>query len=161
MQGLLLKKKEVLKNKADFGIAPDGDGDRHFFIDEKGNVLRQEILRGIMAQIELAENPDATVCYEIRPGKITKDMIEEMNGKAIITPVGHSLIKEVMIKNNVIFGGESSGHYFYKRRYGTFEMPVILIAKFLRFLSEKNMSLSEAIKPYLKYFHSGAAGNGN
>lgn len=154
-ENLELLKKKVLEHKADFGITSDGDGDRYFFVDENGNSLRQEVLRGIMAQIELAENSGALVCYDIRPGRITKDMIDEMGGKSIITPVGHSLIKEIMIENNSIFGGESSGHYFYKKSYGTFEMPAILVAKFLKFLSEKNMTFSEIVKPYLKYFHSG------
>ena len=154
-ENLELLKKEVKENKADFGIASDGDGDRYFFVDENGNALRQEVLRGIMAQIELVENSGATVAYDIRPGRITKDMIEEMGGKSIVTPVGHSLIKEIMIKNDAVFGGESSGHYFYKKKYGTFEMPVILIAKFLKFFSEKNMAFSEMVKPYQKYFHSG------
>ncbi len=154
-KNLSLLKKSVLQSEADLGIAPDGDADRYFFVDEKGNTLRQEILRGIMAQIELAEHPGATVCYDIRPGRITKDIVEESHGKAILTPVGHSLIKEIMIKNNAIFGGESSGHYFYKKPYGTFEMPMILIAKFLKFLSEKNLPLSQAAEPYKKYFHSG------
>jgi len=154
-ENLELLKKAVVRNKADLGIASDGDADRYFFVDEKGNTLRQEILRGIMAQIELSEHPGATVCYDIRPGRITRDMIEDAGGKAVVTKVGHSLIKETMIANTAIFGGESSGHYFYKRPYGTFEMPIILVAKFLKFLSDKNMPLSEAIKPYEKYFHSG------
>ena len=154
-ENLELLKEKVRENKADFGITSDGDGDRYFFVDENGNLLRQEILRGIMAQIELSENPGATVAYDIRPGRITRDMIEEAGGKSVVTPVGHSLIKEIMIKNNMIFGGESSGHYFYKKHYGTFEMPVILVVKFLKFLSEKNMAFSEAVKQYQKYFHSG------
>ncbi len=154
-ENLELLKKKVKENKADFGIASDGDGDRYFFVDENGNLLRQEILRGIMAQIELVESPGATVAYDIRPGRITKDMIEEMGGKSIVTPVGHSLIKEIMIKNDAVFGGESSGHYFYKKPYGIFEMPAILIAKFLKFLSERNMVFSEVVKPCQKYFHSG------
>jgi phosphomannomutase len=154
-ENLELLKKKVIESKADFGIAPDGDGDRYFFVDEKGNTLRQEILRGILAQIELAEHLGATVCYDIRPGKITKDMIEEAGGKSIVTPVGHSLIKEIMIANDAIFGGESSGHYYYKKPYGIFEMPIILAVKFLKFLSEKNKPFSEVVKPYQKYFHSG------
>lgn len=154
-ENLEFLKNKVIESKADFGIAPDGDGDRYFFVDEKGNTLRQEILRGIMAQIELAEYPGATVCYDIRPGRITKDMIEKAGGKAVVTPVGHSLIKEVMVANGAIFGGESSGHYFYKRDYGTFEMPIIQVAKFLKFLTDKNKAFSEIIKPYQKYFHSG------
>ena len=148
-------KKEVVKNKADLGIGPDGDGDRYFFIDEKGEIVRQEILRGIMARIALKENPGATVCYDIRPGRITKDMIEEAGGKASVTRVGHSLIKEQMLKENAVFGGESSGHYFYKFMYGTFEAPIVLTLKFLEYLSEQNKPLSEVIAPYQKYFHSG------
>lgn len=154
-ENLELLKKQVLQSKADFGIASDGDGDRYFFVDEKGVPLRQEILRGIMAQEELKENPNAVVCYDIRPGRITKDMIDEMRGKSIITPVGHSLIKAKMIGAGAVFGGESSGHYVYKRPYGTFEMPIVLLAKFLRYLSGRNMPFSEAIKKYKKYFHSG------
>lgn len=145
----------VREHKADLGIAPDGDGDRYFFIDNNGEVIRQEILRGIMAQIALKEQPGATVCYDIRPGRITKDMIEEAGGKAVVTKVGHSLIKETMLKENAIFGGESSGHYFYKQPYGTFEMPMMLVLKFLVWLSEQNKPLSEAVAPYKKYFHSG------
>ncbi|MCX6706227.1 MAG: hypothetical protein NTV24_03965 [Candidatus Woesebacteria bacterium] len=88
-ENLKLLQNAVIENKADLGIGPDGDGDRYFFIDEKGEIVRQEILRGIMAQIALKENPGATVCYDIRPGRITKDMIEEAGGKASVTRVGH------------------------------------------------------------------------
>jgi len=154
-ENLKLLQKAVLDNKADLGIGPDGDGDRYFFIDEKGEIVRQEILRGIMAQIALKENPRATVCYDIRPGRITKDMIEEAGGKASVTRVGHSLIKEQMLKENAVFGGESSGHYFYKFKYGTFEAPIVLTLKFLEYLSEQNKPLSEVVAPYKKYFHSG------
>lgn len=148
-------KEAVVKEKADMGIAPDGDGDRYFFIDEKGETVPQPILRGLMAQIELKENPGATVCYDVRPGRITRDMIEELGGKAVVTRVGHSLIKETMLKEDAVFGGESSGHYFYKFTYGTFEAPIVLVLKFLLYLSEQNKPLSEVIKPYKRYFHSG------
>ena len=148
-------KDEVIKQKADFGIAPDGDADRYFFVDEKGNTLRQEILRGIMAQISLKEHPAAVVAYDIRPGRITLDMILAVGGKPSVTRVGHSLIKEQMIREGAVFGGESSGHYFYKFPFGTFEAPVSLVMRFLKFLSDQNKPLSEVIKPYQKYFHSG------
>ncbi|MFH0952342.1 MAG: phosphomannomutase/phosphoglucomutase [Patescibacteria group bacterium] len=152
---LQILKEAVKKEKADLGIAPDGDGDRYFFVDDKGEAVRQEILRGIMAQIELAENPGATVVYDIRPGRITRDLIEEAGGRPIVAPVGHSLIKEVMIKENAIFGGESSGHYFYKFPYGTFESPIVLVVKLLRYLSQRHQPFSQVIKPYQRYFHSG------
>lgn len=148
-------RERVVAEHADLGIAPDGDADRIFFFDEKGQLMPQAILRGIMAQIELAAHPGATVAYDIRPGKITKDMIDEVGGKSIITPVGHSIIKEMMIKDDAIFGGESSGHYFYRLPYGTFEAPMVLILKFLNYLSQQNKPLSEVLQPYKKYFNSG------
>ena len=154
-ENLKILQEAVRKYKADLGIAPDGDGDRYFFVDEKGDIIRQEILRGIMAQLALKDNPGATVCYDIRPGRITRDMIENAGGKAVVTKVGHSLIKETMIKENAIFGGESSGHFFYKFSYGTFEAPTVFVLKFLEYLSMQNKPLSEVIKPYKKYFHSG------
>lgn len=154
-ENIELLRQEVIKNKADFGIAIDGDADRYFLVDENGEPLRQEVLRAIMAKIELQKNPGSVVCYDIRPGKITQDVIEEMKGDPIVTPVGHSLIKEIMIENDASFGGESSGHYFYKEHYGTFEMPVVLLSRFLLFLSLENKPFSEVMKPYKKYFHSG------
>ena len=153
---LALIKQEILKHKADFGIAPDGDGDRYFIVDEKGETIRQEILRGIMAQQALITNPHATVAYDIRPGKITLDMILEAGGKPIVTKVGHSLIKESMLKNDAVFGGESSGHYFYKFPFGTFEAPIKQVLEFLVFVSKQNKPLSEIVNPYRsKYTHSG------
>ena len=154
-KNLLPTKEAVIKEAADLGIVPDGDGDRYFLIDEKGDVIRQEILRGIMAQLALKEFPGATVCYDVRPGKITKDMIEAVGGKASVTKVGHSLIKEQMIRENAVFGGESSGHYFYKFDFGTFESPVKFILKFLEFISGQDKKVSEIVAPYKLYFHSG------
>jgi len=154
-ENLIDLQQEVENHNADLGIALDGDGDRMFFIDEKGDEVPQSILRGIMAQIALKENPGETVCYDIRPGKITQDMIDEVGGEAVITKVGHSLIKAKMEEVNAVFGGESSGHYFYKFNYGTFDMPLVLLVKFLQYISEQNKPVSEIIKPYKKYFHSG------
>lgn len=145
----------VREHGADLGLAPDGDGDRIFFLDETGAVIRQEIVRGIMAQLALREHPGATVCYDIRPGRITRDLIEQAGGRAIVTPVGHSLIKEVMLKENAVFGGESSGHYFYQFPFGTFEAPIRLIRQFLQFVSEQGKPVSQIVAPYKKYFHSG------
>lgn len=148
-------RERVVHEKADFGISPDGDADRVFFVDSNGKTFSQALLRGIMAQIAVKENPGATICYDIRPGKITRDLIDEVGGKASVTKVGHSLIKEQMIKENAVFGGESSGHYFYQFPYGTFEAPAVLILKFLQFLSTSGMTLTELAAKYDRYVHSG------
>ena len=154
-ENLKVVQDAVKKQGCDLGISIDGDGDRYFFVDETGELIRQEILRGIMAKLALEEHPGATVCYDIRPGRITKDMIESVGGKSSVTRVGHSLIKEQMIKENAIFGGESSGHFFYKFDYGVFESPVVYTLKLLEFLSKQNKPASEVMKPYRKYHHSG------
>ncbi len=148
-------KKRVLQEKADLGIATDGDGDRIFFIDNKGELVEPSIIRGIMAELFLRDNPGSTICYDIRPGKITRDMIEQNGGVPSVTRVGHSLIKKQMLETGAVFGGESSGHFFVKFPYGVFEAPMVVTLKLLQELSEKNISLADYTEPLKKYFHSG------
>lgn len=145
----------VLENKADLGIASDGDGDRYVFVDEKGQFIRTEIVRTILAEAALEQYPGATICYDIRPGKITQDVVTKLGGISIISKAGNPLVKEKMIENNAVFGGESSGHYFYKMSYGTFEVPVVVVRKFIEFISKQNKPVSEVVAPYKVYFHSG------
>ena len=147
--------KRVLEEKADLGIATDGDGDRIFFVDNEGQTIDQSITRGILAKIFLQDKPGGKICYDIRPGKITRDLIEENGGIPIVTRVGHSLIKEQTLKEGAYFAGESSGHFFLNLEMGCFEMPVIMILKLLEEFSEANKPVAEYIKPYQKYFHSG------
>ncbi len=148
-------KQKIKEVDADLGIAIDGDGDRVFFLDNRAKTMPQAMLRGIMAQIELEQHPQAKVCYDIRPGRITLDLIEQAGGKPIVTKVGHSLIKAQMLEEEAIFGGESSGHYFYQFDYGSFEAPVLLIAKFLRYLSQQEQTLAEIVDQLKTYHHSG------
>ncbi len=148
-------RKLVIKEKADLGIATDGDGDRIFFIDNFGKRIKPEIMRGILAQTFLKDNPGATICFDIRPGKITEDMILEAGGKLSVTRVGHSLIKKQMIDTGAVFGGESSGHFFVKFPDGVYESPMIACLRFMQVLSESGLSSTDFIKPLDKYFHSG------
>ena len=148
-------KAKVVAEKADLGIATDGDGDRIFFIDEKGQLVEPAILRGIMAKIALRENPGATICYDIRPGKITRDMIVENGGKPSVTRVGHTLIKAQAIEENAIFAGESSGHFFFNTEIGMFEMPMIVMLKLFEEICTSGKTLSEIVDPLKKYYHSG------
>jgi len=148
-------KQKVLEEKADLGIATDGDGDRIFFIDNNGELVEPAIVRGITAQLFLRDNPGATICYDIRPGKITEDMILEAGGKPLVAPVGHSLIKKQMLEVGATFGGESSGHFFVKFPHGVYEAPMVVTLKLLQELSEKDISLAAYVKPLKRYFHSG------
>ncbi len=148
-------RKKVVQLGADLGITTDGDGDRIFFVDELGNTVEPAVVRGLIGQIMLRRNPGATVCYDIRPGKITEDMIREAGGVPCVTRVGHSLIKEKMIETGAVFAGESSGHFFYKFPTGNFEGPVAVAAQLLQELTARGVTLSELVRPLNRYVHSG------
>jgi len=148
-------KEKVLSRNADIGIATDGDGDRVFFVDNKGELIEPAIIRGLLAQIFLKDKPGSKICYDVRPGKITVDLIKEAGGIPIPSRVGHSLIKEQMLKENAYFAGESSGHFFINLEIGCFEMPIIIIGKLLSLFSQTSLSVSDFIKPYRRYYHSG------
>lgn len=147
--------KHVKKLKADIGIATDGDGDRIFFIDDKGEVVEPAIVRGIVARAVLRRFPGATICYDIRPGKITEDMIREAGGKPVVTRVGHALIKETMMKEKAVFAGESSGHFYMSLPEGVYEAPVATMLIMIAEMVRENKKLSEIVKPLKKYAHSG------
>jgi len=146
---------KVLEVGADLGISTDGDGDRIFFVDDTGKTINQSIIRGLLAKVFLQDKPGSKVCYDIRPGKITYDLIIENGGIPIVTRVGHSLIKEQALEENAYFAGESSGHFFLNMDIGCFEVPMIVTLKMLIEFSQVNMKVSEYIKQYQKYFHSG------
>lgn len=145
----------VLENKADLGIATDGDGDRIFFVDEKGNLVEPAIIRGLLARSFLKDRPGAKIGHDVRPGKITEDLILASNGKPVLTRVGHSLIKEQMLNEDIYFAGESSGHFFLNLPLGCFEMPNIMILRLLEEFSQAEKPLSEYLKPFRKYYSSG------
>lgn len=149
-------KQRVKDEKADLGIATDGDGDRIFFVDNEGELVEPAMIRGIMAKIFLRERPGAKIAYDIRPGRITRDMIEEYGGVPIVTKVGHSLIKALTIKEGAYFAGESSGHFFLNMGdEGCYEVPMIVTLKLLQELSESNMTFAEYTRPLKRYTHSG------
>lgn len=147
--------QRVLAEKADLGITTDGDGDRIFFVDNEGQMIEPAMVRGIMAQLFLEQFPGSTICYDIRPGRITRDMIEQYGGTPCVTKVGHSLIKEQALKLGAVFAGESSGHFFVKLPHGTFEAPCIVTLRLLQFFSRSTATVADQIRPLRKYFHSG------
>jgi phosphomannomutase len=148
-------KRMVLSHQADLGIATDGDGDRIFFVDNQGATINPAIIRGVLAKLFLQEKPGAKIGYDVRPGKITVDLITENGGQAIVTRVGHSLIKEQMLKEDIYFAGESSGHFYLNTELGCFEYPSIMTLKLLTEFSEANRPVANYIAEYNKYFLSG------
>lgn len=147
--------QEIIKNeKADFGIATDGDGDRIAFLDEKAAVIPPSIITGLLAQELLKKNPGAKIGYDLRSSKITKEMIETAGGVAVETKVGHSNIKALMSEQDILFAGELSSHYYFRENYN-YESPVFVTAILLLLRSEIGQPFSEIWRPYQKYFHSG------
>lgn len=154
-ENLLQLQAAVKEKSADLGIAIDGDGDRIFFIDDRGVTINPAIIRGLLAKIFLLDNPGCKVGYDVRPGKITQDFIKEGKGQSVLTRVGHSLIKAQMVEENLFFAGESSGHFYINLPIGCFEMPNIMIVKLLDYFSKIEGKISDYIKRYEIYSHSG------
>ncbi len=147
-------KKKIKKEKADFGIAIDGDADRVFFIDENAETIPSDFITCLIAEEYLKKNKGETVLYDLRSSWITKQTIEKFNGKPVMCRVGHSFIKEQMRKEKAIFAGELSGHFYFRDNFFT-DSGVIAALKVIQLISEKGKKLSELVKPLKKYFASG------
>ena len=146
---------EVKRQGADLGIAWDGDSDRCFFIDDTGAFVDGDFLTAILAGTMLRKNPGETILYDVRASRAVPDIVEAAGGTALINRVGHAFFKKRMRSEGGIFGGEVSGHYYFKDFYcadsGT--IPALLI---LEELSQQNAKLSELLAPMRsKYFISG------
>ena len=145
---------EIKKRKADLGIAFDGDGDRIFFVDQNGKVIESHFITALLAEIILEKNPNEKILFDIRASDIVPEIIKNKGGKPIVSRIGHSFISNKMIKEKIFFGGELSGHYFLRRHYCC-ESPFFVLFKILEEISESGKNISELVKPYKKYFHSG------
>ncbi len=146
--------KKVIEEKADVGLAPDGDGDRLFFIDEKGQVIQPSLITALVAKELLSDKKGETILFDIRYILTPKKIVEEYGGKYEITRVGHAFITEKMHQTGAIFAGESSAHYFF-RETGNAEsqMPMILIV--LKVMSREGKPLSEIIEDLKRSHESG------
>ncbi len=146
--------ERVLREKADFGLAPDGDGDRLFFIDEKGSVVPASIITALIARELLKKSPGAKILFDIRYILTPKQIIEENGGTYEISKVGHAFITEQMGKTGALFAGESSAHYFYKAT-GNAESQLATVACVLKVLSESGKSLSQLAQELRRSYESG------
>ncbi|MEI7625075.1 MAG: phosphomannomutase/phosphoglucomutase [Actinomycetota bacterium] len=146
---------KVVESKADLGIAWDGDADRCFFIDEKGAFVDGDFLTAFMAESILAKQPQSTVLYDVRASRAVADIVAAAGGKALMNRVGHAFFKTRMREEGAVYGGEVSGHYYFRDFYcadsGT--IPALLM---LELLSEQGKTMSELIAPLReRYFISG------
>jgi phosphomannomutase len=147
--------REVVEKKADLGIAWDGDADRCFFIDETGSFVAGDFLTALLAESMLRKQPGGTILYDVRASRAVADTVERAGGRALMNRVGHAFFKTRMREEDGVFGGEVSGHYYFRDFYcadsGT--IPALLI---LELLSTQQARMSELLEPYhARYFISG------
>lgn len=146
--------KRVLEEGADIGLAPDGDGDRLYLVDEKGNIVTATILTALIAREMLEENPGSKILFDVRYILGSSKIVQEFGGTSGVTKVGHAYITEQMTETGAIFAGESSGHFYYKAT-GNAESQVATIVAVLTVMTRENKPLSEILKELQRSHESG------
>ncbi|MBI3257480.1 MAG: phosphomannomutase/phosphoglucomutase [Actinobacteria bacterium] len=144
----------VLEVGADIGLAFDGDADRVFLIDEQANIVSGSLTTALVAKGLLAKHPGATVLHNLICSKAVPEVIREGGGKPVRTRVGHSFIKQVMAETGAIFGGEHSGHYYFRDNYRA-DSGLIAALIVLEQLSVEHKPLSALLAPLDRYVASG------
>ena len=147
-------KKIVKQKKLDLGIAFDGDGDRIIFVDEKGSVIPADLILALISEILLRQKRGQKILYNVCSSNIIKDVVKENGGVPMMGKIGHTFIKRRMRKEDVFFAGEFSGHYFLGAPY-FFEVPLFVLFKVLEEISQRDKTISQLVRPFQKYFHSG------
>ncbi len=147
--------ERVIADGADAGIAWDGDADRCFFLDGSGEFIAGDFITALLAESFLMKHPGETIIYDVRASYAVKDIVEKYHGRALMNRVGHAFIKRRMREENAIFGGEVTGHYYFRDNFYADNgfIPALLI---LELMSQKGQSLRDLLKPLReKYFISG------
>jgi phosphomannomutase len=145
---------EVRKVGADIGLAFDGDADRCFLVDERGELVSPSALTALIAARELAKEPGATIIHNLITSRAVPEIVTELGGKPVRTRVGHSFIKATMAETDAIFGGEHSGH-FYFRDFWRADSGMLAALHALAALAEGDEPLSHVLAPYSRHSASG------
>jgi len=147
--------ERVVRDRADIGIAWDGDADRCFFIDGSGEFIAGDFVTALLAEAFLIKHPGAKVVYDVRASYAVKDMVAKYGGAALMNRVGHAFFKRRMREEGAIFGGEVTGHYYFRDNFYADNgfIPALLM---LELMSHKGQTLQELVAPLKqKYFISG------
>jgi phosphomannomutase len=147
--------ERVVAEKADIGIAWDGDADRCFFIDGKGEFISGDFITTLLAEAFLLKHPGSTIIYDLRASYAVRDMVAKYGGTSLMNRVGHAFFKRRMRETNAIFGGEVTGHYYFRDNFYADNgfIPALLI---LELMSKKGQSLHQLVEPLRRqYFISG------
>jgi phosphomannomutase len=146
---------KVLEEKADLGIAFDGDADRCFFVDDTGAFVPGDFVTALLAESMLEKEPGATIIYDVRASWAVRDVVERAGGTPLANRVGHAFIKLRMREVDAVFAGEVSGHYYF-RDFSQADSGVIPALLMLEQISKKGAPLSEILRPYReRYFLTG------
>jgi phosphomannomutase len=147
--------ERVVADGADAGVAWDGDADRCFFVDGQGEFVAGDFITALLAETFLLKEPDAKIVYDVRASFAVKHIVEAHGGSALMNRVGHSFFKKRMRAEDAAFGGEVTGHYYFRKNFFADNgfVPALLI---LELMSVKGMALRELLAPLReKYFISG------
>ena len=146
--------KAVKKHNADLGLAFDGDADRCFLVDENGEIVNPSDLTCLVAARELARVPGSTIIYNLISSRAVLEVIEENSGTGLRSRVGHSYIKKMMADSGAIFGGEHSGHFYFKDFWRA-DSGALAALHAIAALGLNKTSISKILKPYQRYVSSG------
>jgi len=146
--------KSVLENKADIGLAFDGDADRCFLVDEKGETVDPSLLTALIASRELAKHPGAMIIHSLISSRTVVEVINELGGIPVRSRVGHSYIKALMAETGAIFGGEHSGHFYFKDFWRA-DSGALAALHALAALGESDKTISQLFAPFKRYVASG------
>jgi phosphomannomutase len=153
-QNLRDLQRAVVDSEADIGLAFDGDADRCFVVDERGHIVSPSVLTALIAVRELAREPGASVIYNLITSRAVPEIIAEHGGIPIRTRVGHSFIKARMAETGAVFGGEHSGH-FYFRDFWYADSGMLAALHVLAALGEQDAPLSDVLAGYGRYVATG------
>ncbi|HEY5170120.1 MAG TPA: phosphomannomutase/phosphoglucomutase, partial [Acidimicrobiia bacterium] len=146
---------KTLEEGADLGVAFDGDADRCFFVDDTGEFVPGDFATALFAETVLAKEPGAKIIYDVRASWAVPETIERAGGIPLVNRVGHAYIKHRMRKDGAAFGGEVSGHYYF-REFSQADSGVVPFLLMLELVSRSGKKLSELLKPYRdEYFITG------
>jgi len=144
-------KKKVLETRSDLGAAFDGDGDRVFFIDEKGDYTIGYFLTCLFSRILLKKNPGEKVIYDSRFNWAIIDTVKKFGGVPLLNKVGHAFIKERMRSENALFAGESSSHFYFRKNFFA-DNGIIPLLLLLELISSEGKTLSQLLSYYRKNY---------
>ncbi len=147
-------KDAVKKDKADIGICFDGDADRLIMVDEKGKTISCDLLTALLAPYFLEKTPKAAIVYDLRSSWIVREEILKYGGMPRRERVGHAYMKKTLRTVHAVFGGELSGHFYYRDNFYA-DSGMITLVHVINILSRKSQPISELIKPLRKYHASG------